>query len=185
MAFNFFRHFITITKHRRLVRKYCWKSGLIWQGLTHDLSKYLPSEFISGAKYYQGTRSPNDLERRTNGYSKAWLHHKGINKHHLEYWTDYPQGGGSFTALDMPLRYIIESVCDRLAACRVYMGDEYKADSAYQYYLKSFPYYLISDATDSWFRIFLKDLSEHGDEHCFALMKHTLKTKEAADRASK
>ena len=34
------KHFITITKHRHLVMKLCFKMGLYKQGLLHDLSKY-------------------------------------------------------------------------------------------------------------------------------------------------
>ena len=45
-------HLKTINAHRKLVREGCFKVGLYWQGLTHDLSKYSPSEFIVGAKYY-------------------------------------------------------------------------------------------------------------------------------------
>ena len=82
-------HFKTITHHRHLVRQYCFRLGLYYQGLTHDLSKYSPSEFWRGVKYYQGYRSPNDAERRENGVSLAWLHHKGRNRHHFEYWIDY------------------------------------------------------------------------------------------------
>ena len=70
-------HFKTITKHRRLVRQFCFQCGLYRQGLVHDLSKYSPTEFWVGAKYYQGNRSPNDMEKRDKGYSAAWLHHKG------------------------------------------------------------------------------------------------------------
>ena len=50
-----FKHFITITKHRWIVRKICFKIGRYWQGLTHDLSKYSWVEFVNGAKYYLGT----------------------------------------------------------------------------------------------------------------------------------
>lgn len=70
-------HLHTVNRHRRLVRHYCFKLGLVWQGLTHDLSKYSPTEFWRGVKYYQGWRSPNDQERLENGVSLAWLHHKG------------------------------------------------------------------------------------------------------------
>ena len=83
------KHFKTITHHKILVAKYCFRIGLYRQGLTHDLSKYSPTEFWAGAKYYQGDRSPNEAERMDKGYSAAWLHHKGRNRHHLEYWVDY------------------------------------------------------------------------------------------------
>ena len=83
------RHFRTITHHKILVMKGCFKLGLYRQGLLHDMSKYSPTEFLVGCRYYQGTRSPNNAEREAKGYSSAWLHHKGRNKHHYEYWIDY------------------------------------------------------------------------------------------------
>ena len=83
------KHFKTITKHRHVVIVHCFKAGVFWQGLRHDLSKYSPTEFIPGMKYYAGTHSPNETERAEFGYSLAWIHHKGRNKHHFEYWTDY------------------------------------------------------------------------------------------------
>ena len=87
---NFNGNLHTVNSHRRLVRKYCFKLGLYRQGMMHDLSKYSPSEFIPGVKYYQdGHRSPNNAQREDEGVSKAWLHHKGRNKHHFEYWIDY------------------------------------------------------------------------------------------------
>ena len=57
------QHFKTITTHKIWVMRYCFKIGLYWQGLTHDLSKYSPTEFLVGMKYYQGDRSPNNAER--------------------------------------------------------------------------------------------------------------------------
>ena len=82
---NWLGHLKTVHHHRALVRKHCFRVGLYWQGLTHDLSKYAPVEWIPGVKYYQGNRSPNEAERAAKGYSSAWLHHKGRNRHHLEY----------------------------------------------------------------------------------------------------
>ena len=75
-------HFKTITMHRILVMQGCFKMGLYWQGLTHDLSKYSPTEFKTGVQYYQGDKSPNAAEREAKGYSESWLHHKGRNRHH-------------------------------------------------------------------------------------------------------
>ena len=121
-------HFKTITHHRHLVRQYCFRLGLYYQGLTHDLSKYSPSEFWRGVKYYQGYRSPNDAERRENGVSLAWLHHKGRNRHHFEYWIDYCIGDDGKVYMGgckMPLKYVAEMFCDRIAACKVYQGDKY------------------------------------------------------------
>ena len=120
-------HFRTITYHKYLVAKGCFRVGLFWQGLRHDLSKYSPTEFLAGIKYYQGTRSPNNAEREEKGYSAAWLHHKGRNRHHYEYWTDYSieAGAGIIAPVPMPDRYIAEMIMDRIAASKVYEGRNY------------------------------------------------------------
>ena len=86
---HFIKHFMTITRHRHKVMYHCLRCGILWQGMRHDLSKYSPTEFLPGARFYLGDRSPTEGERREYGYSKAWMHHKGRNKHHFEYWTDY------------------------------------------------------------------------------------------------
>ena len=80
---NALKHFITVTRHRHKVFVHCVKVGIPLQGLLHDLSKYSLTEFVPGAKYYRGNRSPNEAEREDIGYSKAWMHHKGRNKHHF------------------------------------------------------------------------------------------------------
>ena len=102
---NIFKHLKTITEHKLAVMELCFRVGLIKQGLLHDLSKYSPEEFITGIYFYQGTRSPNAAEKMVRGYSVAWLHHKGRNKHHFEYWIDYaidPTEG--LVGMKMPLR---------------------------------------------------------------------------------
>ena len=133
-------HFQTITYHRKLVREGCFKVGLYWQGLTHDLSKFSPTEFLVGAKYYQGDRSPNNAEKEAKGYSSSWLHHKGRNKHHFEYWMDYTMPGTSDKLLEgvkMPVRYVVEMFMDRIAACKVYQKDAYTDASALAYHERS------------------------------------------------
>ena len=111
------KHFITITHHRWLVRQGCFRVGLIWQGLTHDLSKYAPTEFLSGVRYFQGTRSPNTAERENKGYSESWMHHKGRNRHHYEYWSDLSLETRRYEYMPMPRKYLVEMVMDRRAAC--------------------------------------------------------------------
>lgn len=130
---NFLKHFRTITKHRRLVRKGCFAVGLYRQGLTHDLSKYSPTEFRSGIKYFQGNRSPNSKERELFGYSLAWMHHKGRNKHHFEYWTDLDLKTRRYAPVPMPRKYLVEMVMDRIAACKTYHGKAYQDGDALTY----------------------------------------------------
>ena len=121
------KHFVTITKHRHKVISHCAKAGILYRGLLHDLSKYMPSEFICGAKYYAGDRSPNVTERQKYGYSKAWLHHKGRNRHHFEYWNDYNIKTHKVEPVKMPLVFVIEMFCDRVAASKIYRGDKHRA----------------------------------------------------------
>ena len=117
------KHFCTITRHRHQVIRHCRKAGILWQGLRHDLSKYTPTEFIPGARYYIGTRSPNEGERQDKGYSLAWMHHKGRNRHHFEYWTDYVPPTRRMQPVPMPARYVAEMFCDRVAASKIYLGE--------------------------------------------------------------
>ena len=126
------KHFLTVCRHRRAVRKLCFKCGLFRQGLAHDLSKFSWAEFWSGAKYYQGNRSPQAREREVSGYSAAWLHHKGRNKHHFEYWTDFADGRRVF--VEMPPKYFAEMLCDRIAASKIYLKDKYTDSSPLEYF---------------------------------------------------
>ena len=130
-------HFRTITKHRHAVIRNCRRAGILWQGLRHDLSKYSPTEFIPGVKYYVGTRSPNELERMDKGYSAAWLHHKGRNRHHFEYWTDYNPVEKKVMPVKMPARFLVEMFCDRLAASKIYKGEQYTNQAPLEYFQNS------------------------------------------------
>lgn len=129
---RFFGHLKTVHKHRKMVRKLCFKCGLYWQGLTHDLSKYSPTEFWNGIKYYTGTASPHVGERKEKGYSDAWLHHHNRNKHHAEYWVDIVDGKS--VPIKIPFRFLIEMLCDRVAASMVYLGDKYTDAAPLVYY---------------------------------------------------
>lgn len=112
-------HFKTITKHKFYVMKFCFKCHLFKRGLLHDLSKYSPIEFCTSVKYYTGNRSPIDNEKDVKGYSLAWQHHKGHNPHHWEYWIDNV-GTRENKAGRIPYNYVVEMICDWLAAGIVY-----------------------------------------------------------------
>ena len=174
------KHFKTITHHRILVCKGCFKIGLYWQGLMHDMSKYSPTEFKVGLQYYQGTRSPNNAEREAKGYSSAWLHHKGRNKHHYEYWIDYSSRvPGGMLPVPMPRKYIAEMIMDRIAACKVYNGDNYTNTSALDYYKLGLDPAPMHDETRKWLEFFLNMLSEKGEKETYNYIKNVfLKNKE-------
>lgn len=157
------KHFQTITHHRHLVMLGCFRIGLICQGLTHDLSKYTPAEFRVGVKYYQGNRSPNWAERNDLGYSTAWIHHKGRNPHHFEYWTDCLPGTSTCVPLPMPRRYLAEMVMDRIAACKTYNSTRYTDASALEYLYQAKESSGIHPTTYAELEYLLLYLRDHGE----------------------
>ena len=169
---KFWGHFWTITRHRWLVCKGCFRVGLYWQGLTHDLSKYSPTEFFVGVKYFQGNRSPNSAERDTNGFSTAWMHHKGRNRHHYEYWTDLSPVTKCYESVPMPRKYLVEMVMDRRAACMVYEGEKYTDGSALAYFEKSRERTLMNEVTRRELGYLLTMLKEKGEKETFSYMKN-------------
>ena len=175
---NGWRHFKTITHHKLVVMGNCFRVGLYRQGLTHDLSKYSPTEFRVGVEFYQGDRSPNTEERRVRGYSTAWLHHKGRNKHHYEYWIDMVGNRDArFEGKPMPTRYVVEMFCDRIAASRVYKKDAYTDRSPLEYYEleHSAPVELpIHPMTEALLKRLLVMLAEQGEEAAFAHVKRDI-----------
>lgn len=163
--------------------KYCFKVGLYKQGLLHDLSKYSPSEFILGVKYYQGTRSPNAAEREKKGYSAAWLHHKGRNKHHYEYWLDYsPNAEVGLQGNKMPVRYVVEMFIDRMAACKTYYGEDYRNDSPLNYFLKNQGHYTMHEDTMELLEKLLTMLANEGEEPTLKYIKKVLLKKRKSNK---
>lgn len=180
---HIWKHFKTITYHKYLVMKGCFAVGLYRQGLLHDLSKYAPSEFLVGIRYYQGNRSPNNAEREATGYSSAWLHHKGRNKHHYEYWIDYSadeaKRGTGMKPAPMPWRYVIEMFMDRVAASKVYNGSAYTDRDPLTYYERGaarMENFLHPD-TKRRLEKLLHMLAKEGEEKTFAYIRSRTKRK--------
>lgn len=158
-----------------MVTEGCFRLGLYRQGLLHDLSKYMPSEFIVGAKYYRGVESPNNAERRDKGYSSAWLHHKGRNKHHYEYWMDYDsRSGKGIVPARMPLRYVLEMFVDRIAASKIYNGDNYTDDMPLEYYKSGNPGVYMHDDSKRLLEGLLKMLAVKGEAYTMRYIKKRL-----------
>ena len=186
---RFWSHFKTITYHKYLVARGCFKIGLYKQGLLHDMSKYSPTEFRVGVRYYQGTRSPNNAEREATGVSTAGLHHKGRNKHHYEYWQDYttdPDRKGLLVPVPMPDKYVAEMIMDRIAACKVYRGKAYTDSAPLEYYEQASKHEQIHPETAKVLERMLRMLAEEGEKKTFECIKEELvkkkKTKESQCR---
>lgn len=168
-------HFKTITRHRHQVMRHCFRVGLYWQGLTHDLSKYSPAEFWPGARYYQGTCSPTQQERRVLGHSLAWMHHKGRNKHHFEYWNDVNPQTHRYEPLEMPTRYFVEMCMDRIAASKVYLGEAYGAGEPLAYLERAGKNPWMHHATERCLRFVLTMLRDEGEAATFRFLKEVVR----------
>lgn len=170
---NIIGHFMTITRHRHMVIIHSAKAGILYRGLLHDLSKYSPSEFIAGAAFYtDGKKSPNESQRLKYGYSSAWLHHKGRNKHHFEYWTDYNPKYKKVMPVAMPKIYLKELLCDRIAASKIYLGENYYPSHPLEYFLNGDANRFISPQTAESIVHFLTVLSTDGEEKMFEELKN-------------
>ncbi len=173
------KHFKTVVYHKLMVARGCFGVGLYWQGIVHDLSKFSPTEFLVGAKYYQGDRSPNNAEREEKGYSEAWLHHKGRNKHHYEYWIDYSSRDTENTPwgmvpVQMPDKYIVEMLMDRIAACKTYLGKNYTQDAPLNYYYKGTHKAPLHPYTREKLVAMLEMLAQKGEKETFAYIRREI-----------
>ena len=168
-------HFRTITRHRHQVIKNCFRAGIPWQGLKHDLSKYSWTEFGEGARYWQGTRSPNDREREIKGYSEAWMHHKGRNRHHFEYWTDYNTKTKQLEPVKMPDIFIFEMFCDRVAASKIYNKENYRDNMPLDYFLRSKHKRVIEKTTAAKLEFLLTMLRDKGEDAVFSYIRRQVR----------
>lgn len=165
------KHLATITRHRHQVIKNCFRAGIGARGLLHDLSKYSLSELLPSVRLYQGTRSPNERARELYGYSSAWLHHKGRNKHHFEYWQDVNVTTKRYEPIRMPDKYLKEMVCDRIAASKVYKGSCYTDSSALEYLLSGTDKEAMHPETYAKLLFYLTYLAENGEKELFRVMR--------------
>ena len=172
---NALGHFITITNHKLLVMKSCFKVGLYKQGLLHDLPKYNPVEFSAGIKYYNGSISPNGIQKKQEGLSEAWLHHKGRNKHHFEYWIDYGiKESEGLKGMNMPTKYVVEMFIDRMSASKNYLKEKYTQRSALEYYEARKDYYILHPESRELLEFLLNKLCDEGEENTLKYIKNNI-----------
>lgn len=126
------KHLKTIRTHRKWVRKACFKMGIPWQGLTHDLSKYSLTE-LSICKYYTGKGSPHEECRRQIGYSPSWIHHFHKQKHHYQYWLEDNENG-EWYGIKIPFKYVIEQLADFIGAGKAYNSKGWTVEAPQEYW---------------------------------------------------
>ena len=159
MIKNTIKHFCLITRHKWEVLKLAIRLGIPFRGLVHDLSKYSPTEFWEGVKYYDGGRSPINVCKEKNGFSKAWLHHKGRNKHHPEYW--YDRNAPEQTPM-MPYPYVCEMICDQIAAGKTYQGKNWKKEYQLDYWKKHKEKFFANEKIKDFLTNVYEELAEKG-----------------------
>ncbi len=168
---KFFGHLNTVMRHRRRVFVHCVKAGIPMRGILHDLSKYSPTEFFEGVRHFIGNRSPNEGERAEKGYSLAWMHHKGRNRHHFEYWTDYNPVSKKVEPVKMPVVFVKEMFCDRVAASKVYQGKNYTDAHPIAYFLGGKGRRMIHPETSDLIESWLVMLEKSGEKETFSHIK--------------
>ena len=161
MKFKFFRHLHTLNKHRWEVFRLCCKVGIPFQGLVHDLSKFSYTEFSESVKYYVGNRSPLAECKRQMGYSPAWLHHFGRNKHHYEYWYDYR---APIQMPIIPFKYMLEMVCDRISASKTYKKKDYTNSSPLEYLMYERDRMVLNDKLKDFLEEVFTELADKGEK---------------------
>lgn len=156
---KYFGHLHVVNKHRFKVFCLCVRAGIPWRGLVHDLSKYSFTEFLEGTKYFSKDFSPIITCKKVNGYSDAWLHHKGRNKHHYEYWYDYATTDATPV---MPYKYFAEMVCDSLAAGMTYKGRHWTKEYQLNYWMRKREKAKINPKLDFLLTKVYTDVSNYG-----------------------
>jgi len=108
-----------VIRHRWYVFVECLKMGLVWRGLVHDLSKFLPSEWFPYVNYFNGEwrckgdvppdyKAPQEIKA---AFDLAWLKHQHRNPHHWQYWRLREDDGGT-KVLPMPPVFVKEMLAD-------------------------------------------------------------------------
>jgi len=121
---KYWKYLKYVVRHKWYVMIECFKRGLIWRGLVHDISKLFPSEFIPYANFFYG--SAIEKGRNSTGYYKptetgdeefdfAWLLHQKRNKHHWQWWV-LPEDEGGIKVIEMEPKYRTEMLCDWIGA---------------------------------------------------------------------
>lgn len=109
-----------VLKHKWYVLIYCWRFGLFWRGIVHDISKFRPSEW---GPYRDRFFGPETISEETMAaFQMAWHLHQQRNRHHWQYWIEYDGEGWSMKTFQMPLDDALEMIADWMGAGRAITG---------------------------------------------------------------
>ena len=161
---KYFKYLKQVLLHKKYVFEECRACGILWQGLIHDLSKFSKDEFVAYSKYFM-----EDKEKNKEAFIKAWMHHKGNNPHHWEYWIDYDENG-NIVANKMPYNYVVEMVCDWIGAGKTYER-RWNTNSPFSYYNKVRSGRHFHPETEKLVLLFLNCIRFHGLKQFHKLAK--------------
>ena len=132
----------------------------------------IPGGIQDWGKVLSGRSESQRCGEGRKGDSVAWLHHKGRNKHHFEYWIDFaPDKSAGLIGNEMPLKYLVEMVMDRIAASKVYKGDAYTDACPWEYYARGQDYAVMHKKTRAQLEKLLLMLKDEGEEKTFAYIQ--------------
>ena len=103
--------------------------------------------------------------------STAWIHHKGRNKHHFEYWNDLDMKDHVYKSVKMPIKYVKEMFCDRVAASKIYLGKKYTDSAALDYFTVKRAKDLMHPETAELLRTWLEYLKDYGEKETFKMIR--------------
>lgn len=117
-----------VLRHKWFVFQECWKLGIPFQGIVHDLSKFSPTEWGPYVRsFYNPDGTPRKQRRNPDGsydpgkqgddFSRAWSHHQHHNPHHWQYWVLLCDDG-TVECLHIPRRFRLEMLADWRGAGR-------------------------------------------------------------------
>ena len=112
----YWAYFCYVFRHKVAVFKECWKLGLFWRGITHDLSKFSPAEFGAYARHFydeKGAKKPFDHQQDTS-FDYALNDHLRRESHHWQHWILLHDDGVT-KALPIPEKDRLEMLADWLS----------------------------------------------------------------------
>ena len=165
------KHLKVVMRHKKYVFHECRKCGIIFQGLKHDLSKFSFTEFGPSAHHFQGNRSPIKAEKEERGYSFAWQHHMGHNRHHWQYWIDYADDGSLIT-IKMPYKYVVEMACDWIGAGKAYNTVAWTESTPMDHYIKKSAERHLNRETDYLLFLFCSTIKNYGIDAFYELARN-------------
>lgn len=121
MYWSYFKYIID---HKKNVGIECLKMGLFIHALTHDLSKFKPSEFIPYAKFFYSKDRANNYKQSDENdlnFQKGWNHHQKRNRHHWNYWVSVTRKN-EVIPVEMPMKYVRQMVADWNGMSRKFGG---------------------------------------------------------------